>query len=191
MGSLEISVSNQQPTTTKFEKKMNSIIAAATIGLVSAGGSQMQADLTGLISNSSMRQFTGAMADAVNQLDEYGCWCYFYDNVGRGKGQPIDEVDGFCKTLNEGYECAIRDSEEEGISCTPWEVAYVSGTGSGSDLFTSCQNLTLITVPLVLVLLKEISLNKCLLFLFLEILSIMLVFHMLKVSMLVLMLVAQ
>merc|ERR1711981_1328458 len=141
MGSLEISVSNQQPTTTKFEKKMNSIIAATTIGLVAAGGKQMQADLTGLISNSSMRQFSGAMADAVNQLDEYGCWCYFYDNVGRGKGQPIDEVDGFCKTLNEGYECAIRDSEDEGISCTPWEVAYVSGTGSGSDLFTSCQNL--------------------------------------------------
>jgi len=112
-----------------------------TIGYVSATTPQMQADLSGLISNSSMRQFTGATAQAIEQLDEYGCWCYFYDNVGRGKGQPVDEVDGMCKTLNEGYECAIRDTEEEGNSCTPWEVSYISGTGSGADLFESCVSL--------------------------------------------------
>ena len=30
----------------------------------------------------------------VNRFVNYGCWCYFNDNVGRGKGQPVDEFDG-------------------------------------------------------------------------------------------------
>ena len=65
---------------------------------------------------------SGALANAVRNLDEYGCWCYFYENVGRGKGAAVDEIDEFCKTLHEGYECAIRDSEEVGETCVPWEV---------------------------------------------------------------------
>merc|ERR1711881_109783 len=133
----EISVSTNKQSTIIMYK----VVSAAIIGLASAGFDQMKSDLNALTGNSSMRAFTGQIASAVDGLDEYGCWCYFYDNVGRGKGQPIDEVDGFCKSLNEGYECAIRDSEDEGISCTPWEVSYISGTGSGSDLFTSCQSL--------------------------------------------------
>merc|ERR1711981_842591 len=79
------------------------------------------------IQNSSLRAFSGNIQTAVERLDEYGCWCYFYDNVGRGKGTPVDEIDGFCKTLADGYQCAIIDGEGEGQSCVPWEVAYAPG----------------------------------------------------------------
>ena len=91
------------------------------------------------------RAFTGAVENALEDLVSnhggYGCWCYFYDDVGRGKGTPVDEIDSFCKTLNEGYECAIRDSEDEGLSCIPWEVDYLPGLGVGQNLYKSCKEL--------------------------------------------------
>jgi len=114
---------------------------AATLALVAADKASIDRQLLTLIRNSSLRQFSDKIADSIPLLDEYGCWCYFYDNVGRGKGNPVDEVDAMCKTLQEGYECAIRDSEDEGEDCTPWSVPYLAGTGSGRDLYTSCQTL--------------------------------------------------
>merc|ERR1712168_1604572 len=99
-------------------------IAATTFALVAADKAAIDKQLLALIQNSSLRAFTGQIANQIPNLDEYGCWCYFYDNVGRGKGNPVDEVDAMCKTLGEGYECAMRDSEDEGSDCTPWEVAY-------------------------------------------------------------------
>merc|ERR1711974_294791 len=116
-------------------------IAATTFALVAADKASIDKQLLAMVENSSRRAFTGQIATQIPNLDEYGCWCYFYDNVGRGKGNPVDEVDAMCKTLGEGYECAMRDSEDEGQDCTPWEIDYTAGSGSGRDLFTSCQDL--------------------------------------------------
>jgi len=110
---------------------------AATVAL--ADKQSIDDHLVSLVKNSSLRAFADKIADSIPLLDEYGCWCYFYDNVGRGKGSPVDEVDAMCKMLAEGYECAIRDSEEEGLDCVPWEVNYHAGTGSGRDLYNSCK----------------------------------------------------
>lgn len=106
-----------------------SIIIALIAKMASADVSNMMNQVDRILNNSSTpRAFTGAVANALNDLVNnhggYGCWCYFYDDVGRGKGTPVDEIDSFCKVLNDGYECAIRDSEDEGISCVPWEVFY-------------------------------------------------------------------
>jgi hypothetical protein len=124
-------------------KKLSSIImfkyaALSLVSLAAADKGAIDAQLKALVANSSLRAFTGNIANAVAQLDEYGCWCYFYDNVGRGKGTPVDEIDGFCKILGDGYQCAIIDSEGEGLSCIPWEVAYSSGTGAGVNLAAAC-----------------------------------------------------
>jgi len=64
-------------------------------------------------------------------FDMYGCWCYFENDHGSGKGHPIDELDGFCKTLHDGYTCIIMDSADMGMSCVPWEIPYNSAFGSG------------------------------------------------------------
>lgn len=93
---------------------------------------------------SNLRAFTGnvenALVDLVDNHGGYGCWCYFYDDVGNGKGTPVDEIDSFCKILNEGYECAIRDTEDEGVSCVPWEIDYNPGLGVGQNLYQSCRD---------------------------------------------------
>jgi len=94
--------------------------------------------LLAAVQNSSLRAFSGQIANAVDRLNEYGCWCYFYDNVGRGKGTPVDEIDGFCKTLADGYQCAMIDAESEGESCIPWEVDYQPGTGQGPERYSQC-----------------------------------------------------
>lgn len=127
-----------------------SIITSALLSLATADIGTMLHQMDEIMKNASEnaspsnRAFTGAIENALNTLVNdhggYGCWCYFYDDVGRGKGSPVDEVDSFCKVLNEGYECAIRDSEDEGISCVPWEIFYNPGLGVGGQLFQSCSS---------------------------------------------------
>merc|ERR1711920_482581 len=102
----------------------------------------MQEQLNTLVNNTGHRVFSGAIANSIATMNEMGCWCYFDEDVGRGKGQPFDDLDGMCKTLANGYECAMRDAEDEGNTCTPWEVAYSPGTASGTTtLWASCQAL--------------------------------------------------
>lgn len=85
------------------------------------------------------RAFSGQMGNTINGLNEYGCWCYFYEDHGRGKGQPIDAIDEMCKILHDGYECAMRDAEDEGTTCVPWEVSYTSAIGgSGQSVAEEC-----------------------------------------------------
>ena len=60
----------------------------------------------------------------LEDVDEYGCWCYFGDKHGAGKSQPVNELDAHCKQLHEGYECAIID--DAGNNCEPWTVTYTA-----------------------------------------------------------------
>jgi len=114
------------------------LLLTSALALVAADKAAIDRTLMGLVRNSSLRAFADKIQATIPLLDEYGCWCYFFDNVGRGKGTPVDEIDAMCKTLGEGYECAIRDSEDEGIECTPWEIDYLQGTGTGRALYDSC-----------------------------------------------------
>lgn len=69
-------------------------------------------------------------------VNNYGCWCYFEDNVGKGKGRPVDKVDEICKTLQDGYSCIMSDADEDGNPCIPWEQPYNSAFGGGISPFT-------------------------------------------------------
>merc|ERR1712226_1315987 len=37
----------------------------------------------------------------INNVNKYGCWCYFDDDVGNGKGEPMDLVDLNAETFTE------------------------------------------------------------------------------------------
>jgi hypothetical protein len=119
---------------------MQKLAATSFLALAAADYSSIQQQIMAMVRNSSLRAFAGNVQAAVESFDEYGCWCYFYDNVGRGKGTPVDELDGMCKTLHDGYTCAIIDAELEGADeCIPWEVEYNPGSGAGNDRFATCQ----------------------------------------------------
>merc|ERR1711881_529856 len=69
----------------------------------------------------------------MDVINGYGCWRYFNDDHGKGKSKPVNEIDAYCKTLHEGYECAILDGIEEGSSCEPWNSAYTTGAKGDID----------------------------------------------------------
>lgn len=101
-------------------------IAAASLVFVAADKNAINAHLMAKMANSTMRTFSGNAANFISRIDSYGCWCYFNEEVGRGKGTPVDEIDGFCKSLGDGYQCASIDAAEDGLPCVPWEVPYVA-----------------------------------------------------------------
>ena len=76
-----------------------------------AGWDQMKKELNALMDNSTMRALT---KEDLQLLDQYGCWCYFEDDHGNGRGKPINEIDAQCKILHDGYACAIMDGDLEG-----------------------------------------------------------------------------
>lgn len=77
--------------------------------------------------------------EIIEAINGYGCWCYFQDAHGNGRGSPVNEVDEQCKILQDGYSCIIMDAEEEGDDCTnPWDEKYNSATGLG--LMTTDEN---------------------------------------------------
>jgi len=82
------------------------------------------------------------LGPTLDTIRSYGCWCDFDTPVGNGRGHPIDEADALCRTLSEGYQCAMMDVEAaSGVDdCVPWEVNYNAGTGGGvPGLVSNCQ----------------------------------------------------
>merc|ERR1711964_425422 len=78
--------------------------------------------------------------EMIKSINGYGCWCYFQDAHGQGRGQPANDVDHACKILHDGYTCILMDSEAEVVECTPWDVEYQSATGFGLDAATGAND---------------------------------------------------
>ena len=87
---------------------------------------------------------TGPQYNSVFQnIDHYGCWCYFEENFVKGKGKPQDPIDELCKILHDGYECAIMDGRQSdgAYECEePWTSDYSTSTASASDLPADCRS---------------------------------------------------
>jgi len=85
----------------------------------------------------------GWAGQAVMQMigEGYGCWCYFQENVGKGKSDPVDTLDSICKVLHQGYECAMIDEP----TCVPYEVDYnrpnVFMISSKDQILPACESL--------------------------------------------------
>ena len=62
--------------------------------------SSMEAQLQRLFENST--EYRGLNFVTVEELNGFGCWCYFENDHGRGKSQPVSAVDGACKILHDG-----------------------------------------------------------------------------------------
>merc|ERR1712178_361160 len=128
--------------------RMKSVIISSFIGLgVHAGISEMKRDFNSLkvaaainksndssLTAGELRSISSTFGPVFESFNGYGCWCYFEDEHGHGRGQAVDEVDQCCHDLANGYDCAIMDSNN---ACIPWEVDYVSGIGGGPDSIVS------------------------------------------------------
>merc|ERR1711981_97257 len=104
-----------------------------------AGFAKMEDEFQNMVMNATAdRSVTSLMGATLNLIDQYGCWCYFEENHGKGKSQAVNDVDSFCKLLHEGYDCAMMDADEAGETCIPWEVDYNTGTSNLDTLVETC-----------------------------------------------------
>ena len=89
-----------------------------------------------------LQQQRALLQTDMGLVNKYGCWCFFEDDHGRGRGEPQDEIDTICRTLHHGYECIMKDQEEKGTPCVPWEIPYSTAFGGGFTPFgVNLQNL--------------------------------------------------
>ena len=67
--------------------------SALLASIAHAGLNNIQSDLSLLVAqNSSMwsdRSITTMLGNMGSLIDTYGCWCYFDDNHGKGKGRAL------------------------------------------------------------------------------------------------------
>merc|ERR1711879_404972 len=107
--------------------------------LVTADISKMESDLEALLnqnSSQSDRALTNMMGPTLSSINGYGCWCYFgTGSHGQGRSKPANDVDAFCRTMANGYDCVIMDNSDE---CVPWEVDYSSAPQSLENLVEEC-----------------------------------------------------
>jgi len=125
-------------------------VITSTATLVAANFDNMENQFQKLIAESmndsmpNMNDFRGIgpISTSLSAINGYGCWCYFADDHGKGHGTPQNRMDEICKTLHDGYECAILDGSEADESCEPWTVGY-SGTttlgGVTQEIITECE----------------------------------------------------
>lgn len=121
---------------TKFA---TSAIAAFAVSNVAASNPLGKFDIQAMLAkegeNLNPRAILDMMGDSGDNINEYGCWCYFGGDHGRGKSHPVDEMDAFCKVLAESYDCVMLDQEAEDDEedCVPWEVFYMPAAISDAD----------------------------------------------------------
>jgi hypothetical protein len=105
-------------------RTFTAIVAALGARTAHAGLAQIHDGLMGLnelaaANGTENRAFEGFIAGFMNAINGYGCWCYFGEGIGSGKGPVQDSVDAECKVLAHGYKCVGIDALERGETCDP------------------------------------------------------------------------
>lgn len=85
-------------------------------------------------------RWAGGVNMWISQLQEYGCWCFFDQLHGQGRGEPVDGYDDACRKVHWGTTCA----KNEILNCDPqtetYSVAMTPGPNPG-DVNYDCETL--------------------------------------------------
>jgi len=90
------------------------------------------------------RQLDLILGSSLDNIRNYGCWCFFLEDAGNGKSLPVDSVDKACKHLQHGYNCAVSDVFDAtgDDSCDPASIPYNAGISFGvAGVVSSCNQL--------------------------------------------------
>merc|ERR1712032_81410 len=87
---------------------MKLVAGAASLALalhtVDAGFADMKKSYAQIRKSGDKRNLLAAQQNnPYTEVNNYGCWCYFDDQVGNGRGEPVDLIDAECKNLHKGY----------------------------------------------------------------------------------------
>jgi len=123
--------------------KFSKTTTLATIGTIQALSLNQLMDQVNQIIPPGLAASNRALTEqSMGLLANYGCWCYFETNHGKGRGRPVDQIDAFCQSLHQGYECIIIDNDQTGTPCDPTTEPYVAVAGfnlSEQDVIDQCE----------------------------------------------------
>jgi len=54
----------------------------------------------------------------------YGCWCYFGNDLLKGRGTPVNPHDSACERMQQCLKCARMDGIDGGYNCDPKTALY-------------------------------------------------------------------
>lgn len=61
----------------------------------------------------------------LSAIWNYGCWCYFQEQHGKGSGEAQNYMDEHCRVLHHGYTCVMMDAADENDNtCDPFTHDY-------------------------------------------------------------------
>lgn len=75
----------------------------------------------------------------LQNLQEYGCWCFFNDKHGQGRGPPVDDFDSHCMKYHHAVSCAKLEID----SCDPYNTSYsvtAVNSGANGDITYDCES---------------------------------------------------
>jgi len=71
-------------------------------------------------------------------LQDYGCWCFFNNKHGQGRGQPVDAFDTHCMKYHHAVSCAKLEID----NCNPYTTTYsitAKQSGQNGDITYDCE----------------------------------------------------
>merc|ERR1712151_356460 len=139
--SLKIQTIEKKIFSKKPTMKLVATALSAVFGMASASMESLHASINAAMAaraNRTGRAFTGAVANAFEPINGYGCWCYLdaewrdeeKQQINRASilahGKIVDDMDASCRDLINSYKCIEMDAEKNGIEdCDAQAVEYV------------------------------------------------------------------
>ena len=83
------------------------------------------------------------LSSDLKMVNNYGCWCYFDDDILIGRGDSVDYSDTACKKMSNRMKCVIKEHPEcaEGDN-RPWAIDYDIKVEKGyKKMIKSCEKL--------------------------------------------------
>lgn len=99
--------------------------------------SQLSENATNLMPGSS-RSINGVQLQ-MDSLQEYGCWCYFDELHGMGRGSAVNGYDAACQALHQGITCANMDYEGCDANTQMYDSRVRQDKSSPGGLVVDCE----------------------------------------------------
>lgn len=92
--------------------------------------------------DSQKNEVSSVLNSNLDQLDNYGCWCYFDEDISLGRGKSVDHSDTACKKMANRMKCVMKVHTECSGERLPWAIDYRMKTEKGPrKMINTCEKL--------------------------------------------------
>lgn len=74
--------------------------------------SNLLSTINRLSHKNGLRKMVGEPSEFLQQINGYGCWCYFDERYKQARGPVQDKIDTECQKLIKAYKCLEMENCE-------------------------------------------------------------------------------